>query len=296
MATTGTVVVSLFGGNRETWRSGDGKIKVIDPFTDKISDRLPVDTMVKKPAFQARITDLPTDKGQRYWLLLDAVGHRGHAVSIKPIPGGELPVNVMLIRKEPQPDFSQSNYNNLQLNSPIFHGVLSKNVPEAGFLGLAKKTDEDGPSRMMAALNIDAKLRATPLKSGRAVTFLREIDGLDSLERDRIKALVAADMPSNVSGVNNFTKLKEEFNEVNHKGFPVSFKEKVQTGSLQLSFAKRPLENSLLPADIDIDLFTDIGHLGEVMRNKILKTKTDQFTVYVQLFDQAIKPLYTVKI
>jgi hypothetical protein len=65
--------------------------------------------------------------------------------------------------------------------------------------------------------------------------------------------------------------------------------------SLQLSFAKKA-ENDLLAADIDIDLLTDIGHFGEVIRNKITKMKTDPFSVYVLLFDQGIRPLYTLKV
>ena len=51
----------------------------------------------------------------------------------------------------------------------------------------------------------------------------------------------------------------------------------------------------LLSADIDIDLLTDIGHFGEVIKNKITKLKTDPFTVYTLLFDQGIRPLYTLK-
>jgi hypothetical protein len=65
--------------------------------------------------------------------------------------------------------------------------------------------------------------------------------------------------------------------------------------SLQLSFAKAA-EGGVLAADIDIDLLTDIGHFGEVIKNKITKTKTDPFTIYVELFDQNILPLYTLKV
>jgi len=54
--------------------------------------------------------------------------------------------------------------------------------------------------------------------------------------------------------------------------------------------------NKVLAADIDIDLLTDIGHFGEVIRNKITKLKTDPFTVYALLFDQGIRSLYTLKV
>jgi hypothetical protein len=106
---------------------------------------------------------------------------------------------------------------------------------------------------------------------------------------------VADDMPGNVRGLKTFSELNEDFNELNHKGFPVSFKEKVAFCSLQLSFAKKA-QDGLLSADIDIDLLTDIGHFGEVIKNKVTKLKTDPFTVYVLLFDRGVRPLYTLKV
>jgi len=48
-------------------------------------------------------------------------------------------------------------------------------------------------------------------------------------------------------------------------------------------------------SDVDIDLFTDIGHLGEVVRNRLTSVPTDPYTVYVQLFDQRIFPLYVMQ-
>lgn len=97
------------------------------------------------------------------------------------------------------------------------------------------------------------------------------------------------------SALKTFNELNEDLNELNHKGFPVSFKEKVAFCSLQLSFAKKG-EGGLIASDIDIDLLTDIGHFAEVIRNKIMKMKTDPFTVYELLFDQNIRPLYTLKV
>jgi len=82
---------------------------------------------------------------------------------------------------------------------------------------------------------------------------------------------------------------------MNHKGFPVSFKEKVAFCSLQLSFAKKT-ENGVIAADIEIDLLTDIEHFGEAIKNKITKMKTDPFTVYFLLLDQGIRTLYTLKV
>jgi hypothetical protein len=57
---------------------------------------------------------------------------------------------------------------------------------------------------------------------------------------------------------------------MNHKGFPVSFKEKSRILQSAAIFAKKA-ENGQLASDIDIDLLTDIGHFGEVIRNKTTK-------------------------
>lgn len=241
------------------------------------------------------ITQVPADAGQRYMLQLDADKHRDHSVfPIKPLPNDEVPVNVMLIRKDPVPDFSAFNYEELKLRSPHFHKALSDHISEADFLGLAKSDAKFGAIRLCAVLNIEAKLRATALKQGQAADFIRAIKDLDSLERDRIKVDVADNMPNNVKGLKGFNELNEDLNELNHKGFPVSFKENVAFCSLQLSFAKKGA-NGVLASDIDIDLLTDIGHFGEVIKNKITRMKTDPFTIYVLLFDQGIRPLYTLK-
>jgi len=201
----------------------------------------------------------------------------------------------MLIPNDPVPDFRTFNYHELQLRSPQFHGALSGGVAEGDFLGLPKSDGKFGHVRMASVLNIEAKLRATALKQGKAVDYVRVIKNLDCCERDRIKAEVASDMPGQVRGLKIFNELNEDLNELNHKGFPVSFKEKVAFASLQLSFARRS-RAGLLSADIDIDLLTDIGHFGEVIRNKVTKMKTDPFTVYNLLFDQGIRPLYTLKV
>jgi hypothetical protein len=249
----------------------------------------------KKGTSNVVVKGVPTDAGQRYILFADAKNHRSHAVfPVKPVPDGETPLNIMLIPNDPVPNFAGFTYKELQLKSPQFHSALNQGVSEAAFLGLPKTDTKFGQIRMASLLNIEAKLRATALKEGKAVDFVRSIENLDSCERDRIKANVADNMPGKVRGLKTFSELNEDLNEMNHKGFPVSFKEKVAFCSLQLSFAKKA-EASLLAADIDIDLLTDIGHFGEVIKNKITKTKTDPFNVYVLLFDQGIRPLYTLK-
>ena len=202
---------------------------------------------------------------------------------------------MMLVRNHPEPDFSGFTYKKLRTASREFHQALSQNITEETFVGLGDADAKFGRARIASLLNIEAKLRATTLKLGKAATYVKLIEKVECCERDRVKAFVDPRMPDHVAAHDDFTELNEDLNEMNHKGFPVSFKEKVPFGSLQLSFAKKPGESGL-DADIDIDLFTDIGHFGEVIKNKITKMKTDPFTVYVLLFDQGVRPLYTLKV
>lgn len=297
MPATGTINVSVFDASRQLWRGPEVRLVVTDPFTSSSNKKI-VDKTLKKGTNNVILEGVPADAGQRYILFVDADKHRAHSVfPVKPVAGEEVPLNVMLIPNDPVPNFSQFNYHELQVRSPQFHAALSAQIPEADFLGLVKSDAKFGAARLAATLNIEAKLRATSLKNGKsAVEFIRQIDNLDCCERDRIKAHVAPEMPAQVKGLKTFSELDENFNELNHKGFPVSFKEKVPFSSLQLSFAKKSADNNLLAADIDIDLFTDIGHFGEVIRNKITKMKTDPFNVFTLLFDQGIRPLYTLKV
>ena len=294
MAGTGIINISVFNAAQEDWAGPEVRLVLTDPFTSSSNKKI-VDKTMKKGTHKIVLEGVPADAGQRYILFLDADKHRSHSVfPVKPQPDAATPVNIMLIPDNPVPNFASFNYQQLQLRSPQFHGALSEGVVEGDFLGLPKSDSKFGLVRMAAILNIEAKLRATALKQGKAVDYIRLIKNLDCCERDRIKAEVAADMPGQVRGLKTFNELNGELNELNHKGFPVSFKEKVAFCSLQLSFAKKA-QTGLLSADIDIDLLTDIGHFGEVIKNKITKLKTDPFTIYVLLFDQGIQPLYTLK-
>lgn len=295
MAGTGTINVSVFNAARHPWAGPEVRLVLTDPFTGSSNKKL-VDKTLKKGTNRIVLEGVPADAGQRYILFIDADKHRSHSVfPLKPAPDAATPLNVMLVPNDPVPNFASFNYQELQLRSPQFHSALIEGVVEDDFLGLPKSDSKFGLARMASILNIEAKLRATALKHGKAVDYVRVIKNLNCCERDRIKAEVAADMPAQVRGLKSFNELNEDLNELNHKGFPVSFKEKIAFASLQFSFAKKS-QAGLLSADIDIDLLTDIGHFGEVIKNKITKMKTDPFTVYNLLFDQGIRPLYTLKV
>jgi hypothetical protein len=295
MPSTGTLNVTVFDAGRNIWQGPPVRLTLTDPFTNS-SHMTIVGTNVAQGISNIRITDVPTDAGQLYILFVDADEHRSHGVfPVKPRPNTEVLLKIMLIPNNPVPNFSDFTYEKLRAASPVFHDALKANITESDFLGLANGDPDFGAARMAACLNIEAKLRATALKEEiPAVESVRLFPDLSACEPDRIKIRVDENMPDNVRGLNTFTELPAELNELNHKGFPISFKQKIFFASLQLSFARNAVDG-VLAADIDIDLLTDIGHFGEVIRNKITKMKTDPYTVYNSLFDQGIEPLYTLE-
>jgi hypothetical protein len=294
MPSTGTLNVTIVDANQQLWPGPRVRLVLTDPFTN--ASKPVVDKTLEQGQNNPVINDIPTDAGQTYILMVDADGHRSHSVfPVKPIPNAVTPINIMLIPNDPVPDFSRFNYNELKLRSPQFHTALSAGVSESDFFSLAEADPEFGLERMSTILNIEAKLRATALKQGHAVDFIQHFKDVSSCEPDRLKVEVKPDMPENVRGLKTFTELNPDVNEMNHKGFPISFKQKLTFCSLQLSF-KKDAEAGLLSADVDIDLLTDIGHFGEVIKNKVTKTKTDPFNIYVMLSDQNIRPLYTLKV
>jgi len=296
MAAAGSVNISLHHGNREAWTGGRVEVVVLDAFSDTRKIIRRVQTRSGKSNLLLR--GLPADRGQNYAVLASARAHREAGIyPVKSRPNVVTTAALMLIRKDPKIDLSGFSFSLLKEQSPSFHQALA----DAGIEELAfRKLPAE---RIAGALNIEAKLRQTTLAGVPAVQFIRRVGGPDhegknALHQDRLYAWVDSAMPekvrAEVAASGAFMELPEWGNEVFHAGYPLSFKQRLPFGSLQLSFAQSPGPDGLLAADIDIDLFTDIGHLGEVVRNKITRQKTDPYTVYVQLFDQKIFPLYSL--
>lgn len=292
MATSGKIVVTIFQGDRELWTDGRVRLRVLDPFSNTEKKLAEVDT---NAGISSVILDgVPTDRGQNYSLIATKKGFRDAAVyPVKPLPGAVIGTSLMMVRKNPQPDFSSVSFERVAEFSPNFVQALTDGqVTEAAFLALP-------PERIAGALNIEAKLRNTLLDGTPGIELIRQIESAEGIQQDRIRAKVDQTMPKRVRAEieqsGSFSEVPAFANEVSHKGFPISFKQKVPFGSLQLSFARNPDNDGLLRADIDIDLFTDIGHFGEVLRNIITQKETDPYTVYVQLFDQGIFPIYVLQ-
>ena len=131
MPATGSIKVSVFDGKGQPWRGPQVGLILRDPFKAS-SNKIIVNERVKKGTNTIVIKEVPADAGQRYILQVDADKHRDHSVfPIKPAPNEEIPVNIMLIRKDPVPDFSAFTYQELQSTSPHFHKALSEQISEA---------------------------------------------------------------------------------------------------------------------------------------------------------------------
>jgi hypothetical protein len=294
MPVTGDINVTIYRADRQLWTGEAVNLRLMDPFSDTEKVLVNYDTNPGTPS--VLLNGAPADKGQNYIIFATANGHRDAGIfPVQPIPGGVRHAAVMLVPENPVPDFSHFSYEQLNERSPRFKEALEAGgITQEVFLGLAP----DGDKRIAGALNLEAKLRSTMLAGKAAVEFVKTIDGESGINQDRILGRVDANMPdrvrSEINASHNFIELLEWENEIFHSGYPVSFKQRVPFGSLQLSFAKEA-SGDLLAADMDIDLYTDVGHFGEVIRNHVTQQKTDPFTVYVQLFDQRIFPLYLLK-
>jgi len=301
MADKGNIRLSILGGDRGPWTGCPVTVKLVDPFsqTGIILKRHTTKQGVNQVLFQG----VPADRGQNYSVLATAKDHRDAGIyPVHPVAGEEVNAAAMLIRKQPVLRLGEFSFDALRNASPQFHqALLAAGITEQEFRALP-------PEKIAGTLNFEAKLRHTSLAGTRAVDLVARIGspepriaGTDALFPDRIFAFTNPAMPRLVrqdieqSGGKSFRELLAFENEVFHRGFPVSFKQRVSFGSLQLSFAERPGDNNLLAADIDIDLATDIGHFGEVIKNHLTKQKTDPFTVYRLLFDQQIFPLYSLE-
>lgn len=294
VAQTATINIAFFNGAGAEWTGPAVRVTLRDPFTNSPRKVL-LDRETSPGTSFYMIEGVPADAGQRYILTVDAEGHRSHSVfPVKVRPNAVTrPFRMMLVRNDPEPDFSGFDLSRLRAVSPEFHAALEGIKDEV--FALPQSDTQFGRARLAALLNIEAKLRATPLGGGHAASYVSLVEKIECCEPDRVKAFVKPEMPARVAESGRFKQLNTAANRLNHPEHPVGYKEKVDIGSLQLSFAEQPTARGLA-ADMDIDLYTGAGHVGEVIKNDITDTKTDPFAVYAQLFDQGISPLYSLKV
>ncbi len=285
MGKTGSIRIEIHDGRRQPWSGGVVQLLVLDPFSH--SKKILRDYRTKPGYSRFLFKNLPAE-GQKYSVLASARNHRSDGYfPIVPKPGEEVTVKLMLIPKQPAVDLSPFSFELLERESKSFLDALKDTITEKKFRSCKPE------SRIAAALNIEAKTRSTVV-GGKAIgDFLRSFKDVGSLCEDRIYADVDPQLIKHLDESKEFYRVPEWLNKRLHDGFPISFKQAVAFGSIQLSFAGDNGSDTV-SADIDIDLYYGLSHLGEYFRNIITQLKTDEFTVYVQLFHQEILPFYHV--
>ena len=284
MPPKGNINLTMYSADRTLWADGKVRLQVVDPFSD--ARKLMAEDTVSGPT--VLLENVLADKGRVYAILASATGYRdGGIYPVKTRANGLVQAAVMLMPEKASFGFPKPLLPRLKEYSPLFWAALV----EGGITESALLEDVE-PERLACALNIEAKLRNTRVLETPAMEFVRVIEGLKGIRRDRIHAKVHASM---IEKLRIDVDLGGAFVEVPTRAdvFPISFKQRVPFGSLQLSFSGKQ-DGDFLDAEINIDLSADLGQFGEFLRNMISQQKSDPFTVYRHLFDQRIFPHYLV--
>lgn len=199
-------------------------------------------------------------------------------------------VNLMLVQKPPNFDFSQADWDLVQRNWPKAYGPLAYGVPVE-----AARQRYDAllqtPPRAAALWNILTAMRDTQLSQGTALDYLREIiwDGELAPAQDRFFAFAHIGLVDQmVQAASQGTFAPEPHPNLFHKDATRSFKQ-VAFGeaNLQLTLHEgvtKPVgTETWVRIEPDIDCYKDLAAhtLLEVLPNQVTGAKTDPVTAYV---------------
>ena len=294
------VKVFVHGADHNLWHSGEFTITVRNSFTLEELDR------PKKSSANALTLalQLPFDAGQSYSVALAAKKHRTafmfvrHRDFIQPrddIETDTFTTSLMLVPDNSVSSNLDGGHEKLQeLGSPLV-------APGVGIK--ADEFHQLEPEAKMALLNIEAKLRMTFVQGRPLLSF---VAGVRHVAVDRLFLLMDPRAKEALRHSPDFAGAPghgapEGLPDI--PSHPHSFKHtRFGEGNIQLSFSDRtePFVNGggapCHSVDVDIDLARGLGHVVEFLENNVFKPgkKTDQTLVYALLFNQDIKPSYTL--
>jgi hypothetical protein len=294
------VKVMVHGADRDLWHSGEFKVTVRDLFAKEELGR------PKKSSANALslALQLPFDAGQLYGVTLAAKKHRTAFTFVRQrdfiqprddIETDTFMTSLMLVPDNPVSSTLDAGHEKLQaLGSPLV-------APGVGIK--AEEFQQLDPAMKMALLNIEAKLRMTFVEGRPLLSF---VAGVRHVVVDRLFLFMDPRAKDAV-------RLSPDFADAPGHGAPEglpgtpshpdSFKHtRFGEGNIQLSFSERtePFVNGggapCHSVDVDIDLARGLGHVVEFLENNVFKPgkTTDQTLVYALLFNQNIKPSYTL--
>jgi hypothetical protein len=283
MPPKGNINLTMYSADRTLWSHGKVRLQVIDPFSD--SEKLMAEDTVRGPT--ALLENVLADKGRIYAILASAEGYRDAGIyPVKARANGLVQAAVMLMPEKARFGFPQPLLPRLKTYSPLFWAALVEGgITDAGLL------EDIEPERVACALNIEAKLRNTRVMGTPAMEFVKGIQGVEGIGRDKLHVKVDKTI---------IEKLRLELEAGNFLELPTGagtgrtgFKQRIPFGSLQILFSEKTT-GEFLDAEVDIDLWAGIEPFGKFLRSVISRQIMDSFTVYRHLFDQRIFPHYLV--
>jgi hypothetical protein len=297
---TKKLTILLHGADRELWDGGPTEFRMIDNNTGKA--KVLASRQVDQPVFEVS-AKVPFDAGQSYVVAVEAPKHRAawhivtHGTFIREENGRAVErddaiLRLMLVPVKPVSSDLANGFDEIVANSPLAQ-VWTLTSEDYNELDI---------SQQMALLNIEAKLRETPVGTRSLLSY---VTGLREIARDRLFILVKPDLKGIIKLSSEFAgapghKAPKGLKLPNH---PDSWKHrKFTSGNVQLSFSEGtepwPVDSSNLShsIDVDIDLAKGFGHTIEWLHNNVFSPghKTDQTLVYSLLFAQGILPHYTL--
>ena len=304
------ICLTLYGADQKKWRSGDFELMIRDPRDDLaelpfwVGDESQSTTRLKSSKCDLQLAvDLAFDRGQRYYLRVEANDHHADDRRLKrtsfikdEIEQEKLSLSMILVPEKVQKSDSSNlndGFKHLQKSgSPL---VQNGSLSNKKFRAL-DPNGEKNHVKQMALLNLEAKLRATMIGNDSLIASVTGLDqrfGRVAVKPDRIYVMMKKEIKDKVSKSDDFDRVL-----LGHENHPDSWKQRgLRRGSLQLSFSKDLIDGKdVYSVDVDIDLHRDlIDHLvAEVAPNFFTGGKTNQRIVYRLLHEQEICPVYTL--
>jgi hypothetical protein len=296
------VTLLMHGADGLLWRGDPLKVTV----TDLFKDLKPLGSQeVSANTIDLRLL-LPFDAGQLYGVAVRAKKHRSAFLIVRrqdfiqapdQIETDSITAQLMLVPDKPVSSNLDNGHAALEsLGSPFV-------APVNGFAPTAFNLLQ--PTAKMSFLNLEAKLRATLVDGVSLLSFVERVHHV-AVDRAflfmRAAAKEAVRLSRDFASAPGHDAPKDPVGLPDH---PDSFKHtRFGEGNVQLSFSKDAVAiaggggaNVLCHSvDVDIDLARGLQHVVEFLENNVFKPgkKTDPTLVYALLFNQGIKPLYTL--
>lgn len=185
-----------------------------------------------------------------------------------------------------------------QLSSRV-REIFDRSGGKQGLSSGNKLYNDLGHVKKATALNILAKMAATPVAANAGETVADSVDCIYRFRPDRIYAVLKRNLALEIDvAIKQGESFFRPVPGTLHKEFPSgSYKtaEEGQAGNLQLTFDSRKAKQ--VKVDADIDIYADVfRHLfGEVFWNHLTDVKTSPFQVYPKLREAGIEPEYSLE-